>query len=37
LPFLLLPFGALCTAEQQACDSANACNQAGTAAYKASL
>lgn len=37
LPLLLLPFGALCTAEQQACDSANACNQAGTAAYKAGL
>jgi tetratricopeptide (TPR) repeat protein len=37
LPLLLLPFGALCTAGQQACDSANACNQAGTAAYKAGL
>jgi hypothetical protein len=34
---LLLPFGALCTAEEQACASANACNQAGTAAYKAGL
>jgi hypothetical protein len=36
-PLFLLPLGALCTAAQQACDSANGCNQAGTAAYQAGL
>ncbi len=35
LPLLLLPFGALCTAAQQGCDSPAACNQAGTTAYQA--
>ncbi|HSX71885.1 MAG TPA: tetratricopeptide repeat protein [Pseudomonas sp.] len=34
-PLLLLPFGAVCTAAQQSCDSPAACNQAGTAAYQA--
>lgn len=37
LTLLLLPFGALCTAAEQACDSPNACNQAGSAAYRAGL
>ncbi|PYC29488.1 hypothetical protein DMO17_02000 [Aquipseudomonas alcaligenes] len=34
LPLLLLPFGAPCTAAEQACATASACNQAGTAAYQ---
>ncbi|MEO4049162.1 tetratricopeptide repeat protein [Pseudomonas sp. CAU 1711] len=37
LLLLLLPFGAPCTAAEQACDSPNACNQAGSAAYRAGL
>lgn len=35
LASLLLPYGALCTAAQQNCDSTTACNQVGTAAYQA--
>lgn len=32
---MLLPFGALCTAAEQTCDSPAQCNQAGSAAYQA--
>lgn len=32
---MLLPFGALCTAAEQTCDSAIQCNQLGSAAYQA--
>ena len=35
MAFFLLPFGAFCTAAQQACTDAVSCNGVGTAAYQA--